>query len=310
MADNERLDEANACHDERPEQAASLLQEIDPARLDAERRPLFAFLANHVFGETLARWDDAHALLTRLLDHAGVRPPPVLWRQAAVAAAQCGDDDAATRATHGLAESAQVGAMQAAEMVQLARAAFVVPTLDAASAASRVLDALAPLDAPHWQQASALDTPAAASCNNLAADLSERPVAELPTLHDALLRAARCSQRLWQRAGDWVNHARAHYGIAVAHGALGEHAAALRAARDGLAMLDTHDARGEQSVDRAFLELEQSFALHGLRDAAAAANARARADALAAAFDDASLRAWYGQRMQRHHALRAASGGD
>jgi hypothetical protein len=308
QSDDQRLNEADACHDEQPERAAALLLGLDPAQLDSERRPLLAFLANHVLGEKLSRWADANALLARLLAHAGAQAPAVLWRQAAVAAAMCGDDAAATQATDALAERAQVGTVQAAELVQLARVAFIVAGLDAPSAAQQVLAAMEPLDTAHWQQASALDTPAAASCNNIAADLSERPVAELPALHAALLRAARCSQRLWLRAGDWVHHERACYGLAVAHGALGEHAAALQAARDGLALLDGHDAANEQTVDRAFLELEQSFALHGLRDAAAAANARARADALAARFDDDALQDWYGQRVQRHHALRAASG--
>lgn len=306
--DKQHLDEADRCHDEQPERAAQLLQRIDCTRLAAEQRPLFAFLANHVLGEKLSRWADAHTLLAGLLAQAGADAPAVLWRQAAVAAAEAGDAARAGRATQALAERAQVSVAQADEMVQLARAAFVVPGLGAAPAAQRVLAALASLDATHWQQPSALDTPAATSCNNLAAGLSERPLAELPALHDALLRAARCSQRLWLRCGDWVNHERACYGLAVAHGALGEHAAALQAARDGLALLDTHDAAGEQRVDRAFLELEHAFALAGLGQAVPAAAARERAAASAAGFDEA-LRAWYEQRMQRHRELGGGGGG-
>jgi hypothetical protein len=148
--------------------------------------------------------------------------------------------------------------------------------------------------------------PAAAACNNIAAELAERAPEDLrePSLRAALMGAALLSQRLWTRCGDWVNRQRACYGVAVAATALGEYAQALDAAQQGLALLDRHDTAGAETVDRAFLELELSFACRGLARDADAAAARARADAHAAAFDD-GLRHWYAQRCARHAQLTA-----
>jgi hypothetical protein len=305
--DSRRLQEANICHDDDAARAAQLLRDIDSRALDAAEWPLLAFLLNHVLGEKLARWDEAHARLTSLLAHAGDATTALLWRQAAVAARLCGDTSAATQCVAGLASCTGVGTEQAQQLVALAAASFAVPQAGAASAGRIALDALAALDSAHWQAASALDTAAAASCNNLAAGLSERPLGDLrdPCLRDALQRAALCSQRLWQRCGNWVNQDRACYGVAVAAGALGDAAQALAASRQGLALLDEHDQADEESVDRAFLELEQAFAQQCLGHNADAASARARADALAAAFDDDSLRQWYRQRVERHALLAA-----
>jgi hypothetical protein len=195
-----------------------------------------------------------------------------------------------------------VGVAQAQELVRLAAAGFSVAGAPAARAGAVALLALQALDAAHWLQASALDAAAAAACNNLAAELSERPLADLgdTTLRAALSRAALSSQRLWQRAGDWVNHERACYGVAVAAGAVGDAQRQCDAAAAGLALLDREDHAGEQRVDRAFLELELAQGQRRLGQDAAAAAARARADALASALGDPALTRWYEARVERH----------
>jgi hypothetical protein len=53
--DLQRLDEADACHDDEPVRGAELLSGIDPAQVPPERRPGLAFLLNHVLGEKLNR---------------------------------------------------------------------------------------------------------------------------------------------------------------------------------------------------------------------------------------------------------------
>lgn len=308
MSDHSKsLAEADACHDADPARAAALLAGIDAAGLEAGERPHFAFLLNHVLGEKLGDWAQARHRQSALLAAADEAAPPVLWRQAAVAAMLAGELDAARRAVVGLARAAGVGEPQAQELLQLAAAVFQAPSRDAEPAAALAMHALQALDAPHWLSASALDTQAAAACNNLAAHLSERPVDELRSaaLREAALRAALCSQRLWQRAGDWVNRERACYGVAVAAGAAGDAAAQLEAASDGLALLDRHDTAAEQTVDRAFLELERAHALQRLGRHGEANAARANADALAAAFEDASLTDWYRGRVERHRQLLA-----
>ena len=86
--------------------------------------------------------------------------------------------------------------------------------------------------------------------------------------------------------------------------AAGDAGAAHGHASAGLALLDAHDQAQEQSVDRAFLTLEASFALERLGRADDARASRGRADALAAAFGDAGLSAWFSDRVARNQALR------
>jgi hypothetical protein len=69
-------------------------------------------------------------------------------------------------------------------------------------------------------------------------------------------------------------------------------------------LIDANDAASEQSVDRAFLGLEASFALERLGQADEAVRTRATADALAAAFNDAGLETWYADRVARNEVLR------
>lgn len=303
----ETLAEANDCHDDDPQRAATLLRKIDIADLPASEQPLYAFLLNHVLGEKLDEWTAAHAGMSRLLAGAGEAATPVLWRHAAVAATLSGATADAHRASTALAQATSVSPAQAGELVRLASAAFTVGSADAEHSGRDVLEALSSLQAPHWQLASALDTAAAASCNNIAATLSERPVADLqePALRQALMSAAQCSQRLWQRCGTWVNRERACYGMAVAALASGDAAAGLDAARQGLALLDQHDAAGEQTVDRAFLELELSFACQRLGQNDEAVEARRRADTLATAFEEQSLKDWFAERVARNELLAA-----
>ncbi len=305
LIDAQRLADANACHDSEPQRAAGLLSDIDAAALAEGDRPLYAFLLSHVLGETLGQWGAARQRLSRLLAAAGEAAPPVLWRHAAVAATLAGSSDDAHEATAALARAAGVSPAQAQDLVRLAVAGFQVPACDAGAAAATALQALQPLEAAHWQVASALDTPAAACCNNLAAHLSERPTAQLQSqaLREAMLLAALCSQRLWQRAGTWVNHERACYGVAVAAGAAGDEQLQHDAAVEGLMLLDRHDAAGKESVDRAFLELERAHALQRLGRHGQADAARERADALAVAFGDDALTDWYRGRVARHRQL-------
>lgn len=307
QTDAQLLAEADACHDDEPPRAAQLLRQIDSGALGEGDRPLYAFLLNHVLGEKLGDWGVAHRRLAPLLAQVGEAAPAVLWRQGAVAAMLSGEGAAAAAAIAGLARVAPATELQATELVRLAAAGFTVPAAPAAHAGQIALAAMAALEAPHWQSGGALDTAAAATCNNLATALSDRSLEDLrePLLRDALLRAARCSQSLWQRAGNWVNHERACYGLAVAAGALGDAALQRDSAAQGLAQLDMHDSAHEEHVDRAFLELELAHACQRLGRSDEANAARARADALAGSFDDAFLAQWYAQRVQRHGQLLA-----
>lgn len=303
----QQLQEADACHDDDPSRAAELLQRIDPAALDAGERSLLAFLLNHVLGEKRNDWARANALQHDLLAACGDSAAPVLWRQAAAAASLAGDGRATAQASRRLAEAVGVDSVMAAEMVQLAALGFELPRADAQTAAARVNAAMHALQGAPWQTGCPFDGPAAATCNNIASELGARPVAELRStaLRAALIAAAEHSRRLWQRCGDWVNHERACYGVAVAANAAADAGKASSAASHGLALLDEHDHANDQTVDRAFLELERAFAFESLGRTEDAAAARRRSAALADAFADDALKSWYAQRVSRHDALRA-----
>ena len=84
------LDEVQSCHDDDPTRAAGLLRRIAPSDLAPERWPGYAFLLNHVLGEKLGAWPEAHAMFDPLLQVAGTQAPQALWRQAAAAALLAG----------------------------------------------------------------------------------------------------------------------------------------------------------------------------------------------------------------------------
>ncbi len=292
------LDEADACHDDDPPRAAELLRGLDPAALPPERWPGLAFLLNHVFGEKLGAWSEAHALFGPLLHAAGEKPPLALWRQAATAARLAGDEAAAARLSTALAAAAGVGASQVQDVVALTSAMYCTPGLPSAAAAEGVSLALRGLTSSAWQQACPLDAAVAACANNIASGLLERPPAELQqgALRAAIDDTARLAERFWLRAGTWVNFERAAYLRAMVANALGDATQAREHALRALALLDAHDTEHAEPVDRAFIELERARACRDLALGDEALAAEDAADALAAQFNDAGLDAWYAKR--------------
>jgi hypothetical protein len=293
-----RLDEADACHDDDPPRAADILRRLDPAALPAERLPGLAFLLNHVLGEKLGAWGEAHALFDALLRAAGEKPPLGLWRQAAAAARLAGDEAAATRLSAALTAASGAAAGQAQDVVALTAAMYRTPALPAAQAVEQLHAAACRFDAASWQAASPLDAAVAACANNLASGLLERPPADLQqaALRVALEDSARLAERFWLRAGNWVQHERAAYLRAMAANALGEAAQAHGHALRALALLDANDTERAEQVDRAFIELERARACRQLDLQDEARAAQEQADALAAQFNDAGLDAWYAKR--------------
>jgi hypothetical protein len=300
------LDEAQACHDDDPARGAELLRRIDPAGLPAERLPGLAFLLNHVLGEKLGAWGEAHAMFDPLLRAAGDdKPAPVLWRQAAVAAGLAGDGDTASRHAAALAGATGATAEQAGEVVALTQAMFRVPSLAASEAAHLVSAALSVFTSPAWRaQPTPLDAAVASCTNNIASGLIERPA---PDLQDAALRAAtqeaaQVAEHFWHRAGTWVQHERAAYLRALVANAIGDATEARDHALRALALIDANDTEHAENVDRAFLLLEQSRACRALGLEAETQATLAQADALAAQFGDPGLDDWYAK-------LRATSVG-
>lgn len=306
----ELLRTADACHDEDPPRGAELLRQIDADALNPGQRPLFAFLLNHVLGEKLGLHAEAWTRMRAVLAASGDEAALPLLRHAGVAARQAGDQAAEQGLVARLAAVTQVDTPRAAELIVLAAAGFEIPRLPGEAAARVALAALAPLERhTAWREASGLDGAAAAMTNNIASDLAERPVAELalPPLREAMARAAEWSQSFWHRAGQWVNHARAHYLRAFVANALGDATTAESQARAGLVLLTNFDTEGHEKVDEAFLRSELSHALTRLGRAVDAQVERAQADATIEAVNEEGITRWYRSRVARQQALDAAA---
>jgi len=298
------LDEANAIHDATPGPGLALLRRIVPAELRPARRPLYAFLMNHVPGEKFGLWHEALAAQQAVVDATRTDMSPVLWRHAAVAAWLARDEARASAWRDALARAVDAPPAQVQALVALAAASFIAPSQEAGAAGRTALDALGPLVGA--KTAPGLDASFAAVANNLGSHLAERPLADLrqPELRVALEVAAELALQFWQRAGQWLQQERAHYLCAMACNALGDAEGGMQHARAALALVDANDHTHAESVDRAFIELElaQALRLAGEEGAAAAA---ARADRLAAGFEGEGLRTWFADRRARNAALQA-----
>jgi hypothetical protein len=304
-----RLAQADAIHDDDPGRALEILRGLDVAGLSVARLPRLSFLLDHVFGEKFDLWAEALAGQRAVVQRAGARATPVIFRHAAVAAQIAGDTASARAWTQALAASADAPLAKARTLVTLGAAGFSLSRQGAEAAGRLVLQAVQPLAALHATPGGGLDAAFGAVTNNLASELLERPVDQLsqPDLRIALQLSAAHAQRFWQRAGNWVDHERADYLNAMVANALGHGAEGAAHARAGLALLDEHDRAGDENVDRAFLELELAMGLR-LAGRPGRAEALARALALAARFGAARLDRWFAERNTRNEALAAHYG--
>lgn len=299
--DIERLDEANACHDDDPPRGAALLREIDPAQLPAERRPNYAFLLNHVLGEKLLDWGEALSGQQRLIALAQPTPAPVLWRQLGSAALAADVTDPLAQAVDALSAAGGASPQRVHELLALSTAAYLMPSLPAGEAGARALHALQPFNQTTWPTGGALDAQAAGCANNLANGVLDRPETDHrhAPLRAALSQSAELAHRLWQATGTWLHQERALYLRARACTALGEPHSARGHAIAGLALLDAYDGAHGEGIDRAYLELERWNACAWLDLNQEAQGALSRAEALAAQFNDAGLSDEFERRRTR-----------
>ena len=288
--DKDWLDRLFHDHDDDPAAAAAGLREIWPDRIERADVPRASWLVNHVLGEKLGRWAEAHALLS-LADPGDDRS--AVLRNRAVAARLGGAPAEARALERQLAAVPGCTFAQAALVVRLGILQYQVETGPIGQGVQSLLACVTEVGS--WPEFGPHVGLLAASMNNAVSGLLERSDAPGPDAdyQRALNDGAALSRRLWQVAGTWRNHERADYLIALCANKTGRFGAARDAARAGLQRIEDN---GEAPIDRAFLLLEVAKASRDLGDRDEAMAARAAAERIAAGFDDPGLRTWFAQR--------------
>jgi hypothetical protein len=289
-ADVPRFDELVRLHHREPERVAQGLRAMARRGLGDAEPARFAWLVNHVVGETQGGWAEAVGLLEQAVGDS--RDPGVL-RHRAVAESFSGAPLAALARIPDIAAGAGTTPQVASLVVRLGILQFAAedtPVVPLAAAFDAVLSELrgAPEDTGR------LGATLAASLNNVTSWLLDAKAAPVddPVYRRALADGAALSKTFWTRAGTWMNRERADYLIALCANRLDDHGAAEEAALTGLRTIDEN---GSEDVDRAFLLIELARARRGLDRVGESEEARAAAFALAGAFD-ADLRAWFDSR--------------
>lgn len=273
-------------HEAETEAVARELEEHVGLVSDSGQAAAFSALASHAVGEHLRDWERAASLIKEATK--GLADDPALTSSLILL---------------GIAQEFAEDAEGAAQSFERARALarnddlVEVRTRLARASAYMGVGTKEQLQSEHrramevvggMQDTASVDRLVAIISNNLASHLMEQ--AELTREEaDGMLWIAGVAKDAWTRAGDWVNHERADYLIALAHNRISQWSQALAAADAGLA---TIAANGEEEIDEAFLQLARAQALRGSGDQEGAGEALERADALAAPWDG-GLKEWY-----------------
>ena len=285
-------------HETETEAVAQELEEHVGLVADPGHAAAFSALASHTVGEHLGDWSRAARLIEAavkgLQDDAALTSSLILLgvslefgedADGATAAfdrarALAGDDAVFAVRTHLARASAYMGVGTSADLLREHQSAMEV--------VSEMTDT------------ASVDRLVAIISNNAASHLMEQEELSREEA-DGMLRIAEAAKGSWTRAGEWVNHERADYLMALVHNRISEWGEGLAAADAGLA---TIAANGEEPIDEAFLQLARAQALAGLGEDAGRDEALRTADALAAEWDGA-LKAYYDS--QRERSLVASS---
>ncbi|MEQ1569767.1 MAG: hypothetical protein ABMA64_29295 [Myxococcota bacterium] len=232
------------------------------AATDADLASL-AHLGQHVWGEHLARWDRGLSFLASISTHAAAGDAARGAVRRAEATLSLAASRADLRPTLSPSDAVRVSAVAAAAVAPREPARATELLQEAVAGAAQLADA-----------DPAVRT-VAANANNLAAALEEQPSRD-DAGRALMIAAAIAARTTWERAGTWLEVARAEMRLAKTWLAAGEPATARVHADAALASVEAH---GAGPADRL-------FAAEGVALAAAAAGdheARARAVGLAEA---------------------------
>lgn len=282
------LDELYGIHDKEPAQVAEALCRV--AGVSPADHTRFAWLVNHVVGESLEQWGSASALLEKTVARSA---EPAVLRHRAIAALFAGDALNGLALLPRFAAAAGVSLSLALAAVRLGVIQFSRKDIPAMDLVGPFLAVVEQIEAGQSQPGK-IATILAAGLNNVTSRLMDEYPGDDPLYRQALTQGAAVCKAIWSVAGTWINQERADYLIALCANRTGDFERAKQAADSGL---DTISRFGQDDVDRAFLLLELSRALHGLGEPAQGAQAREEAMQLAQDFDP-SLREWFDSRAQ------------
>jgi len=263
---------------------------------DPGQAAAFSALASHAVGEHLGDWGRAAHLIGAavdgLADDAALTSSLILLGVAREfgedssganeaferARALAGDDAVVDVRTHLARASAYMSVGTSADLIREHQAAIqVVATMSATESVDRLVAIVSNNGASHLMELEELSREEA----------------------EGMIRIAETAKEFWTRSGDWVNHERADYLMALVHNRISGWPEGLAAADAGLA---TIAANGEEEIDEAFLQLARAQALTGLGEGAGRDEALQAADALAADWEE-GLKGWYDS--QREKSLEA-----
>lgn len=290
MATTMTIDDMIARHDDDPQGVAEALHALAAGDVREDDAVRCSWLANHVLGEILGRWDEAFDVATRC---AGSSNAPNALRNRAVAATLTGrvlDAWTLERTIAGVTGASPRLVALAVRLAVLQHVVASAPHEQSLPAFVACLDELRGLES-----AQPLGASIGTALNNIVSTLLDgaKHRVDDPALRSTLRDGAEAARRAWREAGGWMQHERADYLVALVCNASADWDAALAAAEAGLA---TIDANGSEDVDRAFLLLEAARAHRGAGREAERESARAAAFALAASFREPSLKPWFDER--------------
>lgn len=291
MAAAMTIDELILIHDSEPTVVATALRSFAIDGVASSDLARYAWLVNHVIGEKLGAWYEALDLHHRIsMESRDI----AVFRHLAVAASIAGAPIEAWTIETQLAEEAQASVEAARAAVRFGVLQFAPENISPIELARVFCACLKDIAAD--QPIGKLGPILAGSLNNVVSKLLDHPSAPTEEIvyRQALSDGAQICRKIWQGAGNWMNHERADYLVALCCNKLEDWAGARDAAQSGL---KTIDANGSEDVDRAFLLLELGRAWRGLGDETQRATVRTQALELSKGFDD-ELRKWFASRAQ------------
>lgn len=212
-----------------PGVAARLADELLAQVTDDARVVPFAHLAQHVYGEHLARWAEGMALLDRVAARPGLgdasRQALRRFRAGLALAGGLGDE----RVGLGVGDRLRITALAAGHLAPH----------DAARAGALLDEAAAAAEGAGLPDADPGHRALAVAGNNIAATLEDK-AARSGAERALMLRAAQLARVWWAKAGTWLETERADYRLAKSWLAAGGLAQAREHAQQCLAIVRAH----------------------------------------------------------------------